>query len=171
MSSGLTRETTADGAELAQPTYSVRAVERTLDILDALAREPEGLALSALAKHVSMPRSAQLPEQQVRTILELEGMPQLTSKTLSDPDAYVEALQQVRAKGFATDVGEREEGACCVAVPLAWPSSNIKAAISLSSPAARFPAKNLVAVAAQLREAAEEISVALSTVNAGSSRS
>ena len=58
MSSDLTRETTTDGAELAQPTYSVRAVERTLDILDALAREPEGLALSALAKHVSMPRSS-----------------------------------------------------------------------------------------------------------------
>ena len=114
---------------------------------------------------------AQLPEQHVRTILELEGMPLLTSKTLSDPVAYVEALQRVRAKGFATDVGESEEGACCVAVPLAWPSSNIKAAISLSSPAMRFPAKNLVAVAAQLRDAAEEISVALSTVNAGSSRS
>src|SRR5258708_372145 len=40
------------------PMYSVRAVVRTLDILDTLARSPEGLALSAIAKAVSMPRSS-----------------------------------------------------------------------------------------------------------------
>ena len=247
-------------------TYSVRAVERTLDILDALARNPEGLSMAAMAKEVSMPRSsifrylsvlesrryvtrepasgnyllglaffssasppvrqlaetarpslerlrdalgetinlgvldgtrvlyveviesihtmrlsarqgdrdfihcsslgkaigAQLPEEQVRAILELEGMTKLTSKTLSDPDAYVQALQKVHTKGFATDMGESEDGASCVAVPLDWPGSSIKAAISLSSPAARFPAQELPAVAAQLREAAREISTALS---------
>jgi IclR family acetate operon transcriptional repressor len=261
--------TSADSEEksavAAPAVYSVRAAERTLDILDLLARSPEGLALSEIAKQVSMPRSsvfrylsvlearryvgrearsgnyhlglaffsfaspplrslaatarpkleqlrdafgetinlgvldgtrvlyvevvesmhamrlsarqgdrefihssslgkaiaAQLPDEKVRTILELEGMPQLTSKTIIDSDAYMRALEDVHTNGYSTDMGESEEGACCIAVALDWPASNILAAISLSSPAPRFPADDLPRVAAELRTAVSGIVAAL----------
>jgi IclR family transcriptional regulator, acetate operon repressor len=241
--------------------YSLRAVERTLEILDALARSPDGLTLSALAKEVAMPRSsvfrylsvleerryvgrdprsgsyqlglaffsfaspptrslaaaakpllerlrdafgetinlgvldgrrvlylevvesmramrlsarrgdrefihssalgkaiaAQLSEEEVRKILEVEGMPSLTSGTITDPDTYLRILEDVRATGFSTDFGESEEGARCIAVKLEWPASSIRAAISLSSPAARFPTDDLEGVASELRATAREI--------------
>lgn len=242
-------------------TYAVRAAERTLDILDTLARSPDGMSLSAIAREVSMPRSSvfryvsvlearryvarepesgnyqlglaffsfaspslrslgtaarpvlerlrdtfgetinlgvldgtrvlyieviesmravrlsarrgdrdfihstslgkaiggQLNENEVRRILELEGMPQLTSKTITDPDAYLRVLEDVRSTGFATDMGESEEGACCVAVALNGPTPSIHAAISLSSPAQRFPTDDVLGIVTELREAAREI--------------
>jgi IclR family acetate operon transcriptional repressor len=246
-------------AKTAQTQYSVRAVGRTLDILDTLSRAPDGLSLAAIAKEVSMPRSsvfrylavlesrryvahdpqtgtyqiglsffsfaspplraladaarpslehlrdtlgetinlgvldgtrvlyveviestkamrlsarrgdrdfihssslgkaiaATLPDADVRKILDSEGMPRLTSKTLTNPNAYLRGLAEVRERGYATDLSESEEGACCVAVTLVLP--RIPAAISLSSPAARFPVADLELVARQLREAATDI--------------
>ena len=246
--------------------YSVRAIDRTLDILDTLARTPEGLSLSTIAAEVSMPRSsvfrylsvlesrryvsrnahtgsyqlgaaffsfaspplrslaatarpllerlrddfgetinlgvldgtrvlyieviesvhamrlsarrgdrdfihstalgkaigAQLSDQEVRTILDLEGMPRLSSNTIIDRDVYLRVLEEVRETGFSTDMGESEEGACCLAVALQWPASNINAAISLSSPAARFPTKDLPGLAAKLQATAYDIVAAVS---------
>jgi IclR family transcriptional regulator, acetate operon repressor len=106
---------------------------------------------------------AQLSEQEVRSILEHEGMPMLTSRTLSNPGAYLEALREVREQGFATDMGESEEGASCVAVPLDWVDSSVKVAISLSSPAGRFP-DDPNKVAMRLREAAAAVSAAWPTL-------
>jgi IclR family acetate operon transcriptional repressor len=262
----VTRDTSFATPEVASGIYSLRSVERTLDILEALARAPEGLSLSAIAEGVSMPRSsmfrylsvlenrryvtrdsasgnyllglaffsfasppirqlavtarpwlerlrdefgetinlgildgtrvlyvevveslhamrlsarqgdrdfihctslgkaigAQLQEHQVRRILELEGMPTLTSRTLSNPEAYLEALQEVRERGFATDMGESEEGASCVAVPVDWVDASVNVAISLSSPAGRFP-DDPAKVAKRLRKAAGEVSAALAS--------
>jgi IclR family acetate operon transcriptional repressor len=252
-------------ADSPAPMYSVRAVGRTLDILDTLAHAPEGLALAEIAQEVSMPRSsvfrylsvlearryvsrdaggnyqlglaffsfaspplrslaatarpllerlrdtfgetinlgvldgtrvlyievvesmramrlsarrgdrdfihstslgkaigAQLTDQEVRTILEVEGMPRLTSKTITDPDAYLRVLEQVRRSGFSTDMGESEEGASCVGVALEWPASSVRAAISLSSPAARFPLDDLPELAAALQATAHDVAAAVS---------
>ena len=73
-------------------------------------------------------------------------MPQLTSKTITDPEAYVRVLEEVRSTGYATDMGESEEGACCVAVSLGGHASRIHAAISLSSPAQRFPMDDVLGI-------------------------
>ena len=89
-------------------------------------------------------------------------MPRLTSKTITEPDRYLAVLEDVRTSGFSTDMGESEEGACCVGVALEWPSSSIRAAISLSSPAARFPLDDLAEVAGELRRTARDVSVAVS---------
>ena len=243
--------------------YSVRAIERTLDILDTLGREPDGLSLAAISKMISMPRSsvfrylavlearryvsrdaksgnyqlglaffsfaspllrslaatarpllerlrdeygetinlgvldgtrvlyveviesmkamrlsarrgdrdflhssslgkaigAQLADTEVRAMLDTEGMPRLTSKTIVSPDAYLRGLEEVRERGFATDMGESEEGAYCVAVPLAFPGA--LAAISLSSPATRFPIEDLEQLVIRLQGVAAEIATTL----------
>jgi IclR family acetate operon transcriptional repressor len=129
--------------------------------LSARRGDREFIHSSSLGKMIA----ARLPEQEVRTILELEGMPFLTSKTIVDPDLYLRVIEDVRLNGFSTDMGESEEGACCVAVRLDWPGSNILAAISLSSPAARFPTHGLPEVAAALRATAREIASALTTAS------
>jgi DNA-binding IclR family transcriptional regulator len=59
-------------------------------------------------------------------------------------------------------MGESEEGACCVGVALEWPASSIRAAISLSSPAARFPLDDLPEVAAELLATARDVAAAVS---------
>jgi IclR family acetate operon transcriptional repressor len=242
--------------------YVLRAAERTLDILDLLAKSPNGLSLAAIAKELGMPRSsafrylsviesrhyvsrldhgdyrlglaflsfqppmlrslagtalpvlerlrdefgetmnlgvlagtrvvyveviessksvrlsarqgdrefvhssalgkaitATLPESDVRTILDVEGMPRLTSLTITSPNSFLQDLKAVRRLGYSTDMGESEEGACCIGVSIDAPS--VRAAISLSCPASRFPARKVPGVAKALRVAAHEISVAL----------
>jgi DNA-binding IclR family transcriptional regulator len=117
----------------------------------------DSLHSSALGKAIAV----QLPESEVRRILEVEGMPRLTSHTITDPDAFLRVLDEVRARGFSTDIGESEEEARCVAVPLRLPLPATRAAISVSSPAARFAAEDAASVAAKLKAVAEEIATAI----------
>ncbi len=105
---------------------------------------------SALGKSIS----SSLSDEEVRGILAVEGMPQLTPKTIVSPDKFLEELELVRNRQYAIDDGENEEGGRCVAVALPYPFG---AALSLSAPAARLPRENLPEVAATLRRVAEDI--------------
>lgn len=107
---------------------------------------------TALGKAIA----SRLSEREVRSILATEGMPQLTTRTITDPELFLRELAVVRDRGYAVDNGENEEDGRCVGVPV--PSGRIPAAISLSAPASRFPMNGLGEVAASLRDAAELIS-------------
>ena len=96
--------------------------------------------------------TAQMPEPEVLDILRTEGMPRLTATTITDPSAFLEELEQVRQKGFALDDRENEEDGRCVAVAI--PGSRIRAAISMSAPAVRFPMEHVREVADTLIETA-----------------
>jgi IclR family acetate operon transcriptional repressor len=251
-------------AAAAAPSYSVRATERTLDILDLLARAPDGLPAAAIARSVGIPRStafryltvlearhyvsrvgaglfslgpaflsferpmlsalaattrpllerlrdqfgetmnlgalvgtrvlyvdvlessravrlsaragdrefvhssalgkaiaSHLPEQEVRAILAAEGLPQLTAKTITHPDLYIEGLADVRKRGYATDMGESEDGACCIGVAIDPARAPVKAALSFSCPAIRFRVQDLPPIVSALQRAAEEAAAAI----------
>jgi IclR family acetate operon transcriptional repressor len=105
---------------------------------------------SALGKAIS----STLSDEEVRGILSVEGMPQLTAKTITSPEKFLEELELVRNRGYAIDEGENEDGGRCVGVGLPYPFG---AALSLSAPAARLPRENLPEVAATLRRMADEI--------------
>lgn len=106
---------------------------------------------TALGKAIA----SRLPEPAIRHILRVEGMPARTERTITDPDAYLTLLEQIRAEGYAVDDRENEADGRCVAVPI--PTAAHQAAISFSAPASRFPPDQIPAVAAQLRDAAAEI--------------
>ncbi|HUA03783.1 MAG TPA: IclR family transcriptional regulator [Solirubrobacteraceae bacterium] len=252
----------AEAAGAPSTKYAVRAVERTLDILDVLAQHPAGLTAPQIADAVSMPRStvfrylavlearhyvsrfdvvrfrlgsvflsfeqpilnsftatarpllerlrdkydetinlgilvgtrvlyadvqesphairlsarpgdrdfihssalgkalsAQLNDDQVREILEAEGMPRRTPNTITELQAFMVELEKVRERGFATDMSESEEGASCVAVAIDTSTSPLRAAVSLSSPSIRFRKERLDEVVNDLRAAADEIAI------------
>jgi IclR family transcriptional regulator, acetate operon repressor len=99
---------------------------------------------TALGKAIA----AHLPEEQVFAILAAEGMPKLTSRTINDPDEYMEELRAVRERGYALDDRENEEDGRCLAVPIL--GYRLPAAISLSAPHSRFPIDRAEEVAADL---------------------
>lgn len=80
--------------------------------------------------------AAQLPEGDVRGILERAGMIAQTPNTIITPTALLAHLAQVREQGFATDEAEQELGVRCVAVPVVGGPARI--ALSVSGPEARF---------------------------------
>jgi IclR family acetate operon transcriptional repressor len=123
--------------------------------LAARAGDRDPIHSTALGKAIA----SRLQEREVRAILAAEGMPQLTTRTITDPDRFLRELAAVRERGYALDNGENEEDGRCVAVPV--PGSRVPAAISLSAPAGRFPPGSLEEVADALRAAAERVSVEL----------
>lgn len=78
---------------------------------------------------------AQLPPDEVRALLGRTGMPAATPQTITDPDAFLAALEDVRRRGYAVDDNEQEVGVRCLAVSV--PGSPTATAISISGPAGR----------------------------------
>ena len=75
------------------------------------------------------------PVEQVRVLLQRLGMPRRTEHTITEPEAYLTQLDEVRRDGWALDDGEQDIGVRCVAVPV--PDSPLPLAVSISGPAVR----------------------------------
>ena len=75
------------------------------------------------------------PVEQVRELLQRLGMPRRTEHTITEPEAYLTQLDEVRRDGWALDDGEQDIGVRCVAVPV--PDSPLPLAVSISGPAVR----------------------------------
>jgi IclR family acetate operon transcriptional repressor len=77
-----------------------------------------------------------MPPERVEEILSRTGMPQFTENTITDPQSFMGALDQIAAQGYSIDEGEQEVGVRCVAMAL--PGTPSRLAISISGPATRM---------------------------------
>ena len=104
---------------------------------------------------------AWLSEREVAHILERQGLPRATDRTLSTPKALRADLEQIRARGFAVDDEEHAVGLRCVAAPLLDEHGTPRAALSVSGPSARIPDHRLALLGSMVAEAAREITADL----------
>lgn len=74
----------------------------------------------------------------VRQHYEQAGMPQLTSTTISTVEGLLTELGNIRARGYALDLGENEAEVRCVAVPIFDAAGQPAVALSVSGPAMRM---------------------------------
>lgn len=98
------------------------------------------------------------PEGVVRGLLGSGPLVRFTPRTLTDPEAVLRELRGVRARGYAVDREEREEGVRCVAAPVRDAQGRVVAALSVSAPASRLPHPRIPEVAATVLSAAHQIS-------------
>ncbi len=80
---------------------------------------------------------AALPPEEAAALVRRAGLPRMTAHTITDAQVFREELDRARARGWASDEGEQEQGVRCVAVPVGR-GGEVFAAISLSGPAERF---------------------------------
>lgn len=104
---------------------------------------------------------AHLPANEVRALLSRTGMPAATEKTITSPDAFLTALEEVRRSGYAVDDNEQEIGVRCLAVSV--PNSPTAAAISISGPAGRVTETMTEKTVPVLQQIAVELSEALAS--------
>lgn len=101
---------------------------------------------------------AHFPEDQVDRLIQASGLPRYTANTICSPSVLKEELAAVRARGYATDTEETEEGACCVGVPIFGPRGWPIGAISISGPALRFSQEKMEEMGKALSEVAAKVS-------------
>ncbi|MEO3974502.1 IclR family transcriptional regulator [Streptomyces sp. CAU 1734] len=102
---------------------------------------------------------ANTPPHEVRALLARTGMPAATEKTITTPEEFLRALEEVRRTGYAVDDNEQEIGVRCLAVPV--PDSPTAAAISISGPAGRVTDSATERIVPVLQQVARELSAAL----------
>lgn len=85
----------------------------------------------------------------------------LTSQTLTDPERLRLELARVRARGYAVDNEEFEEGVVCVAAPIFTSGGAVLAAVSVSGPAGRMHRRDLAGLGEAVAESMLSVSAEL----------
>ncbi len=102
-----------------------------------------------------------MPRAEVESILRTHPLEVLTPHTFHEPTAFYRELDKVRKRGYAIDNEEDSRGARCIGAPILDPDGNVRAAISLSGPAARVRPARDAEIAKALTEACRRISTLL----------
>jgi len=97
----------------------------------------------------------------------LMPLPRFTDHTITTEAGLARALAEVRERGYATAVGELEEGLTAVAAPVRNAEGRVVASISASGPSFRIPAGRIAALAGSVRRAAAEVSRRLGWTDPG----
>jgi IclR family transcriptional regulator, acetate operon repressor len=120
--------------------------------LTARQSDRDPLHATALGKAIA----SQLPDERVRQILSIEGMPPRAANTITDIDVFLRVLADVRGNRYAVDDCEVEDGGRCVAVPLELDGLP-PAAISISAPAFRLSLDSVESLSGLLTHTAEAV--------------
>ncbi|WP_129115583.1 IclR family transcriptional regulator [Halegenticoccus tardaugens] len=98
-----------------------------------------------------------LPKEQVDAIVDRWGLPDRTSRTITDREALDEELAAVRERGFAQDDGERLPGLRCVAAPIVGQNGHAVGAISVSGPTSRMKCEKFTEEIPELVQSAANV--------------
>lgn len=106
-------------------------------------------------------------EAAVRRVLMRKSMPRYTERTMVEAPVFIEALREVRERGWAIDDEERMFGMRCVAAPIFNEIGEIVAAISISGPTARLSHARLWELGPEVKQAARQITLSIGGVARG----
>jgi DNA-binding IclR family transcriptional regulator len=132
--------------EKLEPQRSVRLASRV------------GRRVPAYCTAVGKAILAETPESEVDAILRRSEMKRITPKTITTLAAMHSELSAIRARGFAIDDEENEEGVRCVGAVVRDHSGRAVAAISASGPAFRVSREKVPEIAESVVRAAGALS-------------
>lgn len=81
---------------------------------------------------------AEREEREIRDLISVVGLRQLTSKSIGSLESLNRGLAEVRRGGVAYDRGEAAPDVACIAAPIRDPFGSVIAAMSVSVPTYRF---------------------------------
>lgn len=105
-----------------------------------------------------------LPAQEVRALYP-DGLQAIAPRTITDLDVLERELAAVRDRGYATNLGEGEEGVHAVAVGVSDPKHRPIAALSIAAPVTRMPAVRAQGLVPQLRRTSDAITAAFFSIS------
>ena len=114
-----------------------------------------GTALPAYATSAGKALLAELSDDAVRERFPQEMLQPLTRRTIRTRTALLGELKRVRERGYATNTDESENGLAAIARVIRGKSGEVRAAITVSGPAARFRNLDQNHIAAALQAACD----------------
>ena len=102
--------------------------------------------------------AASLDEHEVEEIWNRSRIVPLTAHTFTDFEEFKKELAVIRARGYALDNEENENGVRCIAVSLKDYTGRVKYAFSISAPVSRMDDERIRQLAAYALEIKEQIS-------------
>ncbi|WP_435194131.1 IclR family transcriptional regulator [Natronomonas sp. EA1] len=78
--------------------------------------------------------TAEYPESRVREILDKEGLPAVTDRSITSKEEFFAELEQVREQGYGESRGESIEGFWAVAKAVKSPRGEVYGSLNLSGP-------------------------------------
>ncbi len=100
---------------------------------------------------------AHLPDDRVADAI-ARGLPRRTANTITTERELLDALDEVRARGWAVDDVENEDGVRCVGAPILDHLGAVVAALSVSGPTMRVTEDRVPELGEQVKATAKEIS-------------
>lgn len=96
-------------------------------------------------------------ETELDRLIDQQSFHQFTDKTLTTPDALMEELDNIVARGYGFDDEEHEPGIICVAVPILTEKGRPIGGLSVTSTTERQTLEQLAALAPLLQQTARDI--------------
>ncbi|MBO3746535.1 IclR family transcriptional regulator [Streptosporangiaceae bacterium NEAU-GS5] len=120
-----------------------------------------GMSLRLHTSGIGKAILAELSDDEVRQIAKHTGLTPLTPNTLSDVDALIAHLAEIRALGYAIDDEENVPGLRCVAAAVFDHTGRVLGGISISALVLDMDRTAIEGLAPEVIAAAKEVSVAL----------
>ena len=99
---------------------------------------------------------AYLPDEKQRAYA-ARKLEAYTDYTITDGDALLKELREIRQRGYAIDNMEHEFGVKCVAVPVLGRNGQVVAGVSISGPSLRFYDERIQSLAKELQNKIREL--------------
>lgn len=131
----------------------------TLDPIRAFFRP--GTRSAIHASGIGKAMMAHFAPERVAAIVREHGLPALTENTLSDPENFFRALEEIRLRGWAMDDEEHTVGMRCIAAAIFNEYREPVAGLSVSGPSARVTRERGIALGPLIRSAADRITAAI----------
>jgi IclR family acetate operon transcriptional repressor len=100
---------------------------------------------------------ADFSEADLRALFGSRSLQAHTKQSITSIGELAQECERIRARGYATDDAEFQEGVRCVAAPIRDKDGAVIGSIGISAPQTRFPVERYPSVAAQVTAVATQI--------------
>ena len=114
----------------------ILAVQEGPDAVNLFAYPGARMPMHAAAPGKAM--LASMPTDRAESIIDRQGLVELTSQTITDLDVLFDQLEEIREQGYAVDEGERIAGMVCIAAPIFDKNDRVRGAICVCGPQSRI---------------------------------
>ena len=125
---------------------------------------PPGTLSPMHASGIGKALLAEMDDERLARLLESKGLASFTSHTITESEALIADLAEIRTRGFAVDDEERNEGMRCIAAAVFDMNGEAIAGLSVSGPTSRVAREEIDRLGHPVIEAARDLTLAIGGV-------